>query len=81
MGATTVTYPVQAQTRQPGSISDEDAAEAMRRFERGQRVRTRRNGDGVVVGFYRTETPTVLVELDAGGTRQYLPDQLQPVAG
>ncbi len=80
MGATTLTYPVQPQTRRPGSISDEEAAETMLRFDRGQRVRTRRDGDGVVVGFYRTETPTVLVELDAGGARQYLPDQLQPVA-
>ena len=42
----------------------------------GEHVRVPGGGTGRVVGFYRTETPTVLVALAGGGTRQVLLDDL-----
>ncbi len=45
----------------------------------GQRVRLPGGGSGRVIGFYRTETPTVLVALPGGATRQVLLDELRDV--
>jgi hypothetical protein len=46
------------------------------RFRVGQGVEIATGGSGRVVGFYRSGTPTVLVALERGGTREFLPQQL-----
>jgi hypothetical protein len=45
----------------------------------GQSVRLPGGGWGRVVGFYRTETPTVVVALSGGATREVLLDELRDV--
>ena len=63
-----------AATTQPPQPPDERET----RLVLGSRVRSREAGEtGRVVGFYVTETPTVLVRLDTGVERQFFPHALQ----
>jgi hypothetical protein len=44
----------------------------------GRRIKTSGDLSGRIIGFYRTDTPTALVDLDAGGSRQFLLHELRP---
>jgi hypothetical protein len=46
-------------------------------LEVGGRVRTLAGALGTIIGFYRTESPTVLVRLDEGSQHQFLPGVLR----
>lgn len=44
----------------------------------GQHVETPDGTAGRIIGFYRSQTPTALVDLDGGGLRQFLLNELRP---
>jgi hypothetical protein len=45
----------------------------------GDRVRVPDGRMGRVIGFYRCEDETVLVQLDAGGSERYIPTDVFPL--
>ena len=70
---------VQALTTQqaPYAHPAHEASAADTCFEIGWIVEAPDGARGRVVGFYRTETPTVLVAFDRGETHQFLPTDLR----